>query len=71
MNIWIAGAVVLACFIIILMIRAVLCKWKGRKLAAKCTLVSEQKQEYYCERLAKMIACRISSFQSFLRREHL
>lgn len=46
MNVWIVGAVVLACFILILMIRAVLCKWKGRKLAAKCTLVSEQKQEY-------------------------
>lgn len=69
MNVWIAGAVVLACFIIILMIRAVLCKWKGRKLAAKCTLVSEQKQEYYCERLAKMIACRTISVKDVFEPE--
>lgn len=61
MKVWIAGIVALACFIIVLLIRAALCKWKGRKLTSKSVSASATDQEYYCRRLAKVISCRTVS----------
>lgn len=69
MKVWIAGIVALACFIIVLLIRAALCKWKGRKLTSKSVSASATDQGYYCRRLAKMISCRTVSVKDVFEPE--
>lgn len=63
---------VLLLFFCVLLFRAVLCKSKGRKLNKKGKCASEEVQEYYCNRLAKMIQCQtVSKKEEFEASEFL
>ena len=57
MKLWIvlAGAVII--FLVILFLRAELYKWNGRKLIKKTDTFSQNRKDYYCKRLSKMIVC--------------
>lgn len=52
---------VLVLFLIVLVINAVRCKAKARKLGSERTYASSEEQEYYLNRLAKMIRCKTIS----------
>lgn len=52
---------ILICFFLLLLVRAGMCRQRGRKLCQKTEIASPEKQEYYCKRLAEMIACQTVS----------
>lgn len=57
MKLWIILAGTVIAFLLILFVRAEWCKWKGRKLIKKTDTYAQDRKDYYCERLSKMIAC--------------
>lgn len=57
MKLWIVLAGAAIVFLVILFIRAELYKWNRRKLNKKTDTFSQNKKDYYCKRLSKMIAC--------------
>ncbi len=51
------AACIVAVFVCVLIVNAILCKLRGRRLTEKRTVDTVEGEAYYTQRLAKMIAC--------------